>query len=409
MQREKGRYRVKREYFITKDANGKPMLFKWDKIKKKKPAKKGKGKASADADDDDGNEDDNSDDGEADNMADNGDDNGDDPDEAPHVGKPVFDYIEAFDVIKKVHVGLGHLKHGTCKASAIKPILLSRYHLTILASRSQDITTSNVGITAVMVKHFLDTCPVCNARPDRIKPLKGGTANPIMSDGFGHMGNLDLADYRSNPDTTSFPGKKFTWFGVLSDHFTGFVLACFALTSKCAIEIAWYVMMAFGAFGAPLILIMDNGKEFLGEFRREWKRQYPLNKTICTRPRNPKANGAAESVVKWMKRILEKMNLSKLADDPMKTAWAIELPTAQRSRNEAQVKWRKASMHELVFGRPPTTSTFGRLESLGVDFGIINDAEDPIGALAEVVGRLDSVSLADQVCVWMCACACALY
>ena len=154
----------------------------------------------------------------------------------------------------------------------------------------------------MMVGLFIACCAVCASKPAVLRPLRGCTPNPILSDGFGHMFNLDLADLRSMPDRITFPGKSFEWFGVLSDHFTGYILGLFPLETKESPEVALFVTMLFGSFGFPLFLINDNGTEFLGALAVAMKRLCGNKcRTICTRPRNPKANGAAESNVKWSK------------------------------------------------------------------------------------------------------------
>ena len=58
-----------------------------------------------------------------------------------------------------------------------------------------------------------------------------------MSDFFGHKYNLDLFDMGSEPDEISFPGRKFIWGAVLSDHLTGHLLACVPLESKKSLEV----------------------------------------------------------------------------------------------------------------------------------------------------------------------------
>ena len=159
------------------------------------------------------------------------------------------------------------------------------------------------------------------------------------------MMNLDLADMGSLTDSISYPGKVFKWFGVLSDHFTGYLLGAFPLISKDSSEVAFSVLGLFGCFGFPLFLIHDNGKEFMGALSSELRRLCSGKfKVICTRPRNPKANGAAESNVKWMKAILCKMIFSRQIADPFRFAWARDMPIAQRARVEAYSKWRGTTM-----------------------------------------------------------------
>ena len=61
---------------------------------------------------------------------------------------------------------------------------------------------------------------------------------------------------------------------------------------------------------------------------------------ICIRPRNPRANGAAENKVKIIKAILQRMKLEYNFDDPQRDAWAQMLPTAQRAYNEGHSRVR---------------------------------------------------------------------
>lgn len=104
--------------------------------------------------------------------------------------------------------------------------------------------------------------------PAQTKKPKG-TNQPIVSDHFGHTYNLDLADMTSEPDVITFPGETFKWFAVLSDHLTGLLLAAVPLRNKASSEVAFMILPAFGSFGAPLILVHDNGSEFKGKFAED--------------------------------------------------------------------------------------------------------------------------------------------
>lgn len=219
-----------------------------------------------------------------------------------------------------------------------------------------------------------------------LRPLRGCTPNPILSDGFGHMFNLDLADLRSMPDRITFPGKSFEWFGVLSDHFTGYILGLFPLETKESPEVALFVTMLFGSFGFPLFLINDNGTEFLGALAVAMKRLCGNKcRTICTRPRNPKANGAAESNVKWSKAGLIRAIQSRLPGDPSRYAWAGDLALIQRARNEGWSKWRNTSFHRLLFGRKPVSEILDKIEELNIDLTAIEASDDPVAALSDQV------------------------
>ena len=199
-------------------------------------------------------------------------------------------------------------------------------------------------------------------------------------------GEIQVADLRSMPDRITFPGKSFEWFGVLSDHFTGYILGLFPLETKESPEVALFVTMLFGSFGFPLFLINDNGTEFLGALAVAMKRLCGNKcKTICTRPRNPKANGAAESNAKWSKAGLIRAIQSRLPGDPSRYAWAGDLTLIQRARNEGWSKWRNTSFHRLLFGRKPVSEILGKIEELNIDLTAIEASDDPVAALSDQV------------------------
>ena len=204
------------------------------------------------------------------------------------------------------------------------------------------------------------------------------------------MLNIDLADFTSEPDTTSMPGTVFKWLSLSSDHFTGFITGAYAMTSKASKEVAFRLLPSFGAFGPPLILIADNGPEFHGHFGDAISEVWTRTKVVHIRPRNPKANGAAENNVKIVKCLLWRIKMSYAMDDPRRLQWALHLPEAQRSYNEAVSRYRGTSPHMLVFGRLPVSHMHDSIEAAGFNVGeiaAIEDQEERVAALHEVRER----------------------
>ena len=229
---------------------------------------------------------------------------------------------EAFDVVKHFH------EKNKCQMAGIV----------------KDVQNNSHGITKEMVQLFIPLCAKCTQNkavsvsplppPSRVirpppskctsvparaalassqKKKPKATENPIVSDFFGHTYNLDLADMRSEPDSVSLPDRTFNWFGALSDHLTGHLIAVSPLSNKArararvrteqsrantvarannvslniardqsSAEVAMGILPGFGAFGAPLILIHDNGKEFKGDFQEDINKYWTSSKVRFT-------------------------------------------------------------------------------------------------------------------------------
>ena len=67
----------------------------------------------------------------------------------------------------------------------------------------------------------------------------------------------DLIDMRTKPD------GSFVWILHIKDHFSKHSML-YALTSKKASEIAYYISLYVPHFGDPEIFQYDNGREFRG-------------------------------------------------------------------------------------------------------------------------------------------------
>ena len=74
-----------------------------------------------------------------------------------------------------------------------------------------------------------------------------------------NRGQLDLIDFQLMPD------GLYKWIGHYQDHHNKLSFL-FALTSKCAREVALRLIDIFCVIGAPCIQQIDNGREFVAFF-----------------------------------------------------------------------------------------------------------------------------------------------
>ncbi|CAG8619688.1 1651_t:CDS:2, partial [Scutellospora calospora] len=77
-----------------------------------------------------------------------------------------------------------------------------------------------------------------------------------------HSGQKEIWNQIDLIDMTFKHDNEFKYITHLCDHFTRYSWAC-ALTSKRAIKVAAFLFKIFTIFGPPLILQLDNGKEFV--------------------------------------------------------------------------------------------------------------------------------------------------
>ena len=76
-----------------------------------------------------------------------------------------------------------------------------------------------------------------------------------------NRGQLDLMDFQTMPDGI------YKWVEHCQDHHNKFSFL-FALTSYCAREVSLKLIEIFSVIGAPCILEMDNGREFVASHKR---------------------------------------------------------------------------------------------------------------------------------------------
>lgn len=102
---------------------------------------------------------------------------------------------------------------------------------------------------------FCKTCPTCVAGSNRHRPAAG--LRPILTNGFGKRGQVDLIDYQSMPD------GKFRYLLNYIDHGCKFLISI-PIRAKTASCVAHALFDIFTLIGPPSILQSDNGKEFSG-------------------------------------------------------------------------------------------------------------------------------------------------
>ena len=146
--------------------------------------------------------------------------------------KKVSYYKTVFDDIKKLHIP-DHPKRTT------------------LHKKCQAAFGDSIPLHAVV--SFCQFCPLCITRQPRKKQKAGH--QPIVINGFGKHGQVDLIDFQSMPD------GPFNWLLVYQDH--GIKLTILMpLMKKTHDAVAWTLFKIFTLIGPPMSLQSDNGREF---------------------------------------------------------------------------------------------------------------------------------------------------
>ncbi len=149
------------------------------------------------------------------------------------ITKPQAFVYDAFDHIKKVHADGGH----------------NSYKKTY-----QQVKKEVFGISRAEVQWLLEHCQVymLNRQNTTCTLLQPIVVREILA-----RVQADLIDIRTKPD------GKYVWILHLKDHFSKFSIL-YALTSKKASEITFYINLFARHLGIPGILQCDNGREFKG-------------------------------------------------------------------------------------------------------------------------------------------------
>ena len=102
---------------------------------------------------------------------------------------------------------------------------------------------------------------------------------PVIFSEMNFRAQVELIDMQSQPD------GDLKWVLVYQDHLTKFVQLR-PVTSKRAPEIAYQLPDIFSIFGAPSILQIDNGREFVNSVITELSAMWDGLKIVHGKPRH---------------------------------------------------------------------------------------------------------------------------
>jgi hypothetical protein len=195
-------------------------------------------------------------------------------------------------------------------------------------------------VTAEVVRVYIDSCEECSKRVTTKSSKR--SVNPIMSNGFGSRGQVDLVDMQANPD------EGYKYIGNYQDHFSKLNIL-FPLKSKTAAEVALALFNhVFSLIGAPAILQSDNGKEFRNKLIRELILLWPDCKMVHGRARHPQSQGSVEKSNDTLQRLL-----GTWMRESASLKWAVGIKVVQFQMNSVDRRAVGGSSFQLVFGRAP--------------------------------------------------------
>ena len=148
----------------------------------------------------------------------------------------VVHIYNTFDIIRECHFNGSHLK---------------------VVSTHNRIKEKYYNISEREVKCFIDLCYSCGKAKLKLQKLEGAVKS-IRSNSFHERFQVDLVDYREDPQTNVY-GVICRWLLVVKDHFTRLSYLV-PIPRKEAKFVAHELYHIFGLLGYPLILQSDNGK-----------------------------------------------------------------------------------------------------------------------------------------------------
>ncbi|XP_045135274.1 SCAN domain-containing protein 3-like [Portunus trituberculatus] len=224
---------------------------------------------------------------------------------------------EIFDVIKTSHLAIGHGGQDKLKCEIVK-----RY----------------ANITTDMIALFLSLCEVCQSK--KTKKKKGLVSKSVLHSelNINSQCQMDLIDMQALPD------RKYKFIMVYQDHLTRFVILR-ALECKYAKEVAYNLLDIFLMFGAPCILHIDNGREFVNTVMTSLASLWPELKIVHGKPRHSQSEGSVERA----NQDIENM-LSGWMKDNNTTKWSEGLRFVQFMINQAKHSSINQSPYKAMFG-----------------------------------------------------------
>ena len=230
------------------------------------------------------------------------------------ITKPQAFIYDAFDHIERIHAAGGH----------------NGYKKTY-----QRVKKEVHGISRDDVQWLLEHCQVClvNRQNSTRAPLQPIVVTEVL----GRL-QADLIDMRTKPD------GEYVWILHLKDYFSKFSML-YALKSKKASEIAYYIGLFVRHLGVPEIFQCDNGREFKGALLVFLKKHNI--KLINGRPRTPRTQGLVEQANAVVKDKLRKWQAANGTG-----AWADALSEAINNQTHESLPT-GVTPSQLMFLRKP--------------------------------------------------------
>jgi len=263
----------------------------------------------------------------------------------------VVHILETFDIIYEHHVSSSHHLSDTTK-------------LKIDSAGFYNITRAEV-------EAFCDTCPTCNLKREGSKAQQGAKSH-IQSGSFRWLWQLDLVDYREDPQI-GHNGVTYKWLLNIKDHFTRFCILR-PLPSKEAKHVAAELFFISNLLGYPMVIQTDNGNEFKGEVHllvEELQQRDDKAIFLTTgQPRTPRHQGSVERSNGCIKKSIAKdvQHKRMLLEDPVekkKISWLSEYPRSMASANSS-LKTRRlydVTPYFSLFGLPFKDPIFAHINS----------------------------------------------
>lgn len=223
-------------------------------------------------------------------------------------GPTIASYTEYHDILTRVH-------SGTCHGGR---------------DRMRDKLKRDHYIPKWAVEIFLKCCPYCMRKKNAKKT--GVVVKPIISRKFNERCQVDLVDFQSSPDG---PYKYLLHY---QDHLTKFSVLG-PLQSKKATEVSRQLFSIFCIFGAPELLHLDNGREFVSIVVSNMVKSWPGCTQIHGRPRYPQSQGSVE----------------RANGDVVLAEWG----TNEWAKASELIQWKKNTVFHQKIGRTPYEVVFG--------------------------------------------------
>jgi hypothetical protein len=198
-----------------------------------------------------------------------------------HAGTVIIPQSRVFDAIYSAHQRVGH-QNVAATYSCTRRVFWN--------------------VSQKQCAQFIETCHGCSSEKPRNKEMKVNST-PIRSARFRDRMQVGLVDMRTCRRKNPF-GVMMQYIVVCKDHFTGF-LAAACIPRKRASFVAYVLTEIFGVIGFPLILHIDNSKEFTGkEILDLIKQKAPYCTTVTGQPMTPSDQGSVKNMTYQVRKAL---------------------------------------------------------------------------------------------------------